>query len=90
MSAQVNTSGWGKGCDPLPSVGKVGKVRHCQMQEPAVLGSVVPLRQRAGGSDVFSNGRDQMSPQVGNTAQTCQQDLLVPVLQMVVPSDRLA
>lgn len=44
----------------------------------------------AGGLDVFSNGRDQMSPQVGNTAQTCQQDLLVPVLQMVVPSDRLA
>lgn len=56
----------------------------------AVLGSVVPLRQRAGGLDVFSNGRDQMSPQVGNTAQTCQQDLLIPVLQMVVPSDKLA
>lgn len=90
MSAQMNTSGWGKGCDLLLSVGEVGKGRHCQMQEPAVLGSVVPLRQRAGGLDVFSNGRDQMSPQVGNTAQTCQQNLLVPELQTVVPSDELA
>lgn len=41
------------------------------------------------GLDVLSNGRDQMSPQAEDTAQTCLQKLLVPSRQMVVPSDKL-